>query len=367
MADETSTAAGTYRDHSIALNAAMWKIARALGDVPEDGTQIMADPGELVDRIIAELADARKQTSADPHVDARTRLAMLRALYAELADGPLVNGDWLLGQLGRLTRGADVDTAAAKLRISTPGTALWRAIDQLADALGMTWTVDDHGASVIAAAAERLAPARPTRVFLCAADGNASDGRSEAVIRWARANNLDPARTLNAIDVHLDTRIIRYEELADPGEPGVYSAGPHSGYRRRIESPLLVDPPAELLRPPLGFTAGRMPSAVPGPARPVYDWERYRRTCDPDSQLEGLGDLCAFLGGSWSEGNNAGSFTAGLLKLIVEADPSRLAGLEAGFPREVLAWRTWLGMSPTSTAADLAAKLTRITGEGGRP
>lgn len=87
----------------------------------------------------------------------------------------------------------------------------------------------------------------------------------------------------------------------------------------------------------------------------AYDWTRYERTCAPDRQLDGLGDLALFLGGSED------SFTGKLLALIAKAQstPANLAGLERGFPREVTAWRVWRSMGdPTPTAADLCAALT---------
>lgn len=199
--------------------------------------------------------------AAPPAGDAEARLAALRALYAEMADGPPPNGDWLLSELGRLTRGAGVETAAAAARLANPDNLLWKAVDRLAGALGMTWTLDDHGYAVIRAAADRFAALR-----------------------------------------------------------------------------------AQHERP--------------------FGWARYARTCDPDRLLGGLGDLCYFLGGEW--GTNGGpdaSFTAHLLKLIAKADPGRLAQLERAFPREVLAWRTWMSMDPTPTAAGLCARLTEMTGD----
>jgi hypothetical protein len=97
--------------------------------------------------------------TARPAGDAEARLAALRALYVELADGPPVSGDWLLAELGRLTRDADdrIEHAAALFRAGTRDGALWRQLDRLAAALGMTWSIDDHGLAVLDAAADRLA------------------------------------------------------------------------------------------------------------------------------------------------------------------------------------------------------------------
>jgi hypothetical protein len=107
----------------------------------------------------------------------------------------------------------------------------------------------------------------------------------------------------------------------------------------------------------------RIHPAAPDPAG--YDWTRYQRTCDPDRQLDGLGDLCLFLGGSWSETPGASSFIGELLKLIVKAQatPERFAALERGFPREVFAWRVWMTYPSPVTAAGLCAALTMLTGE----
>jgi hypothetical protein len=98
------------------------------------------------------------------------------------------------------------------------------------------------------------------------------------------------------------------------------------------------------------------PAAIP----PAYEWERYERTIDPDAQLDGLGDLCRFLGGSWTETPGSGSITALILQLIVKAQstPERFAQLERAFPREVLAWRTWMLMADHSpTARELYLEL----------
>lgn len=61
------------------------------------------------------------------------------------------------------------------------------------------------------------------------------------------------------------------------------------------------------------------------------------------------GDLAVFLGGS------SDSFTGKLLELIAKAQatPSNFARLEAAFPREVAAWRTWQLMPEVPTFAQL--------------
>lgn len=93
-----------------------------------------------------------------------------------------------------------------------------------------------------------------------------------------------------------------------------------------------------------------------------FAWERYEHTIDPDAQLSGLGDLCAFLGGTWAETPGAGSITAGILQLIVKAQatPERLLPLAQAFPREVIAWQTWMRMRPVPTARELYEALTPV-------
>jgi hypothetical protein len=108
------------------------------------------------------------------------------------------------------------------------------------------------------------------------------------------------------------------------------------------------------------------PAAIPE----AYEWERYERTIDPDAQLDGLGDLCLWLGGTWGDPHHGGvggtdrseggSITALILRLIVKAQntPERFAQLERAFPREVLAWRTWMLMADHSpTARELYLEL----------
>jgi hypothetical protein len=99
-------------------------------------------------------------------------------------------------------------------------------------------------------------------------------------------------------------------------------------------------------------------------------WERYRDTCDMDRPLDGLGDLCAFLGGTWGGSDRGGvggtdraeggSITALILRLIVKAQstPARFTAIARAFPREVTAWTTWNRMRPTPTARELYAELT---------
>lgn len=114
-----------------------------------------------------------------------------------------------------------------------------------------------------------------------------------------------------------------------------------------------------------------------------YDWERYTRTIDPGAQIDGLGDLCAFLGGTWSESPESESITAKVLKLIVKAQatPDKFARICRAFPREAAAWRAWMSMvdhSPTAAelyaelvaglpavvSARVAGRLARLHGEG---
>lgn len=97
------------------------------------------------------------------------------------------------------------------------------------------------------------------------------------------------------------------------------------------------------------------PAAVPQP----FGWERYERTIDPDAQIDGTGDLCQFLGGTWSKSPESESITAKILKLIekAQATPERFEPIARAFPREVTAWRTWMSMSPAPTARELYAEL----------
>lgn len=245
-----------------------------------------------------------------------------------------------------------------------------------------------------------------------------------ALLDWARANNLDPDQVIGseAAVVDLAARTISYKTPAGPDEPGAKRYG--RMWVRPVTAPLLVEPPAELRRPPLGHTTdppsgstfaapatgddaaarlaairalyinlinrpavegdwllaeiGRLaympPGATPpGPAGPPpadqavpFGWARYARTCDPDRLLSGLGDLCYFLGGEWgSNGGGDASFTAHLLKLIVKAQatPERFVPLARAFPREVLAWQVWMNTDPMPTAAGLCAALTALTGD----
>lgn len=116
------------------------------------------------------------------------------------------------------------------------------------------------------------------------------------------------------------------------------------------------------------FAGGRPPIADPWwgcwmepAADPAsFNWEAYRKTCAPEAPIDGLGDLCAFLGGSWdAENPGATSLTGMILLLIVKAQntPDRFTAIARAFPREVTAWRTWNTMRPTPTAAELYAEL----------
>jgi len=93
----------------------------------------------------------------------------------------------------------------------------------------------------------------------------------------------------------------------------------------------------------------------------AVDWRGYPRALDPGAQVDGIGDLCLFLGGSWETLAGQSSFTGEVLKLIVKAQatPENFLGLALAFPRVVTAWRTWMDMRPIPTAAELAAELTR--------
>ncbi len=115
------------------------------------------------------------------------------------------------------------------------------------------------------------------------------------------------------------------------------------------------------------YAGGRPPIADPwwgcwtdpAAAPESFRWEDFRRTCAPDQVLSGLGDLCAFLGGTWSETLGGASVTAMVLHLIVKAQntPEKFAAIERAFPREVTAWRIWNPMSPSPTAGELYTEL----------
>lgn len=213
------------------------------------------------------------------------------------------------------------------------------------------------------------------KVWLFAPPPGAPANLRDALDRWARENRIDPRRACDGVEVDPLDQVIRYVELTDPHAPGAWRNGPDGVWRRRVTTLLLVEPSAELRRPPIGRASPPQPTEAvtlsaalnqhverqrQAVARAAVDWSTYARTCDPDRQLDGLGDLALFLGGSWSDTPGGSSFTGELLKLIVKAQstPDRLAALEAGFPREVRAWRVWMWMSPTPTAAELCATLT---------
>lgn len=183
----------------------------------------------------------------------------------------------------------------------------------------------------------------------------------DTLVDWARANNLDPARVVGSdgVEVDLVDQVIRYNERVDPGTPGAMPPDLNSVWKRRRVTPLLVEPPAELLRPPVGYAlVASVPLPPPTPPA-AYDWARYERTCDPGRQLDGLGDLCLFLGGTWAETPRGASFIGVLLMLIEKGqnDPGRFHALAFAFPREVTAWLVWRQTSPTPTAAELCAAL----------
>jgi hypothetical protein len=112
------------------------------------------------------------------------------------------------------------------------------------------------------------------------------------------------------------------------------------------------------------FAAALTRLADEHPTAAGVDWARYARRCPDDLPLDGLGDLCLFLGGTWSEKEGGGSFNANLLKLFVKAQtsPEYMAPLCQAFPIQATAWRTWIAMDPTPTAAALAAALSRGSG-----
>lgn len=178
----------------------------------------------------------------------------------------------------------------------------------------------------------------------------------KALLAWVRANGLDPDQIIASDGVQVDGEVIRYSELVDPGTPGAEPMGPFSDnkWKRRRAAPLLVDVPADLLR-------RAEPRIEPAPpSAPAYDWPRYERTCAPDRQLDGLGDLCLFLGGTWAESPREASFIGVLLMLIEkgQSNRERFHALALAFPREVTAWLAWRSITDHSpTAAELCAAL----------
>ncbi|MFI7608881.1 hypothetical protein ACIBTV_27725 [Micromonospora sp. NPDC049366] len=172
-----------------------------------------------------------------------------------------------------------------------------------------------------------------------------------AMIEWARQNGLDPARIIaDSIVVDDAARVIRYQEYVDEGAPGAWQPGQNSARRRPASAPLLVDPPPAVFGEP-----------APRYAPPAsYDWGRYDRTCAPDRQLDGLGDLALFLGGSEN------SFTGDLLKLLAKAQstPERLRPLAFAFPREATAWLVWQRTQPIPLAAELCGALIENDDKG---
>ena len=96
------------------------------------------------------------------------------------------------------------------------------------------------------------------------------------------------------------------------------------------------------------------------PATLDYQWQRYARTCAPETVIGGLGDLCAFLGGTWAAEAEGSSVTALILRLIVKAQstPDKYAAVCRAFPREETAWRVWTGMADHNpTAQELFEEL----------
>lgn len=172
-----------------------------------------------------------------------------------------------------------------------------------------------------------------------------------ATIDWARENGLDPARILaDSLEIDLGARLIRYQEHVEEGAPGAWRPNHNSPWQRTATAPLLTDPPPAMFGRPA-------PRYIP-PAD--HDWTRYERTCAPDRQLDGLGDLCLFLGGTWAESPRAASFIGVLLMLIEkgQSSPEWFHQLALAFPREVTAWLVWRSITDHSpTAAELCALL----------
>lgn len=83
------------------------------------------------------------------------------------------------------------------------------------------------------------------------------------------------------------------------------------------------------------------------------DWTGYPIALDPEAQVDGLGDLALFLGGSED------SFTGEVLKLITkgQSTPDNMDRLIVAFPREVVAWSVWMAQPEAPTAAELLAAL----------
>ena len=68
--DETRTEElERFREHSVTLNSVGWRMAVALGDVPEGADRVEGNPLEQVDRLIAELERLRGAPSPSPSTE----------------------------------------------------------------------------------------------------------------------------------------------------------------------------------------------------------------------------------------------------------------------------------------------------------
>ena len=66
-----------YREHSVTLNSIAWRIASALGDVPDGADQIPSDPVGRTDRLIAEVGQLRAEQDAAHALGWRDAVAAL--------------------------------------------------------------------------------------------------------------------------------------------------------------------------------------------------------------------------------------------------------------------------------------------------
>jgi len=58
-----------FREHSVTLNSVGWRMAVALGDVPEGADRVEGNPLEQVDRLIAELERLRAAPAPSPSTE----------------------------------------------------------------------------------------------------------------------------------------------------------------------------------------------------------------------------------------------------------------------------------------------------------
>jgi len=72
--DETRTEElERFRQHSVTLNSVGWRMAVALGDVPEGADRVEGNPLEQVDRLIAELERLRGAPAPSPSIEETPR------------------------------------------------------------------------------------------------------------------------------------------------------------------------------------------------------------------------------------------------------------------------------------------------------